>query len=56
MIRLGAMALALSLALGACGLQPYARPASSGVTGTDGGGEAQLGNTPRGTTNFPYSR
>ena len=42
------------LLLAACGPQPKARPAPSGMTAGNGGGEAALGNVPRGTTNFPY--
>ena len=48
-----ALAIGLTL-LASCGPWPPARPASSGVTSVDGGGEAALGNVPRGETNFPY--
>ncbi len=49
-----AMLGALLFLLAACGPQPIARPAPSGQTAGNGGGEAALGNVPRGTTNFPY--
>ena len=52
MIRL--VAASVLIALAACGDLPRARPAPSGQTAGNGGGEAALGNVPRGTTNTPY--
>ena len=50
------LVLGALLLLAACGPQPIARPAPSGQSAGNGGGEAVVGIVPRGTTNFPYGQ
>ena len=49
-------AVVLGAAVGCSGPQPVARIPSSGVTASVGGGEVELGNSPRGTTLYPMGQ